>query len=406
MGRFLGIAAFVLIASGGAYLVGVRQGKNVRLETTTDEFIEAQFRSVTAQGTLQPSSGIINIIAIPGDEITDMLVAAGDPVKPDQPLIRFKSHEIRLLERDLASARLEEAKKRIEIEQQVANSKLKGAELSAAEAALKQQDLVRQDAGLALLRKQADQAQRSLDRLDSLAKDPVTKNVVSGSVLEKQALLVEKLQSDVEHAEGALESAKKGFELAVEAADSQLKAAQLSADSVTKVSPLSALQAAVDLAELNLQSTEIKAPRLSTSENATSNIKVLRVLAQKGERVGNMPLMQLGDVDRMECVAEVYEANLPRIKKGQTAILNSGAFKEPLRGVVTEVGQVIGRPSLPNPNPLSRQDIRTAEVIIELDQASSQHAASYINLQVEVEFDIEESAEVEAPTDDAPSDSP
>lgn len=386
MGRILGIAALLVLASSSAYLWGVHQGKSVGPVDVPDTSFPEAPRMVAAQGKLVPRRGLLTLGATPGDQIEKVLVQVGDPVSPGQPLIRMKSHRVRQLELELAESRLEEARKRIEIEQQVADSKWTAAKFSVSEAELKRQELDQQQANLDLLEKQLSQQEKQLERLQDLSADPVTTDVVSEADIEKQTLLVEKLQSDMAQGQAALSSARQGYELAVQAAEAQLSAAKFGAESVKLASPLVALQKAVDLAQLNLNNSTIHAPEVSPADGDTLDLRVLRMLANEGDQVGNMPLVQLGDVSEMVCVAEVYEGNLALVRLAQPATISSAALAEPLRGTVVEIGKVIGRPSLPNPNPLSRQDIRTAEITILLDSESAAQAAELINLQVDVEL--------------------
>ena len=51
---------------------------------------------------------------------------------------------------------------------------------------------------------------------------------------------------------------------------------------------------------------------------------------------------------------------------------------------MVEVGRLIGAPALRDPNPLAQTDRRTARVRIALDEASSEIARRFVQLQVNV----------------------
>jgi HlyD family secretion protein len=116
-----------------------------------------------------------------------------------------------------------------------------------------------------------------------------------------------------------------------------------------------------------------------------------------------MPIMQLGDLSEMVCIAEVYEADIQELVVNQKVTLRSPAFsgafangpvdsKTPQRtggieGRVTRIGNLIASPGLANRNPLAPADRSVVEVRIAItDQAAIAHAAKRVGLQVTVEF--------------------
>jgi HlyD family secretion protein len=127
---------------------------------------------------------------------------------------------------------------------------------------------------------------------------------------------------------------------------------------------------------------------------------VLELFARQGERVANAPILQLGDLSQMVCVAEVHEANLKDLEVTTVAdsaadgklvpardygvTIRSAALEQDLRGKVVEVGRLIGVPALRDPNPLAQSDRRTVRVRIELDEASTAIARRFVQLQVNV----------------------
>ena len=117
---------------------------------------------------------------------------------------------------------------------------------------------------------------------------------------------------------------------------------------------------------------------------------ILEVYARQGERVANTPILQLGDLRQMVCVAEVHEENLKDLEvktvpdsaddgklvpaRDYAVTIRSAALEQDLHGKVVEIGRLIGAPALRDPNPLAQTDRRTVRVRIELDEASTEIA--------------------------------
>jgi len=76
--------------------------------------------------------------------------------------------------------------------------------------------------------------------------------------------------------------------------------------------------------------------------------------------------------------------DLQRVAIGANATITSAALPKPLRGKVKSISQLIGSPRLPTLNPMARVDWRSAQVIIEIDDASNAEAAQRIHLQVDI----------------------
>jgi HlyD family secretion protein len=112
--------------------------------------------------------------------------------------------------------------------------------------------------------------------------------------------------------------------------------------------------------------------------------RVIEVHAREGERVGPDGIMELGRVDEMYAIAEVYETDIPRVRLGQRAIVTSPALDAPLSGAVDWISLTVGRLEDLDTEPSARTDARIVEVEVRLDDSST--AGRFTNLQVEVEF--------------------
>ncbi len=110
--------------------------------------------------------------------------------------------------------------------------------------------------------------------------------------------------------------------------------------------------------------------------------QVLEVRARPGERVGADGIVELGDVDRMYALAEVYETDITRVRTGQRATVTSAALPQPLQGTVERIGLKIGMLDLLDTDPAARTDARIVPVEIRRDDSG--RVAALTNLQVEV----------------------
>ncbi len=110
--------------------------------------------------------------------------------------------------------------------------------------------------------------------------------------------------------------------------------------------------------------------------------RVLAVHARAGERVGADGIAELGRVDAMYAVAEVYETDVGRVRVGQRATVTSAAFAGELGGVVERVGMLVGKDDVLDVDPVADADTRVVEVEVRLDDGA--RVAGLTRLQVEV----------------------
>jgi len=112
---------------------------------------------------------------------------------------------------------------------------------------------------------------------------------------------------------------------------------------------------------------------------------VLKIIAHPGEFVGAEGLLELGRVDRMYAVAEVYETDIKRVRTGQTATISSTALPHDLTGKVELIRNKVRKQDVIGTDPAAAKDARIIEVEILLD--NSEAAATLTNLQVEIIID-------------------
>lgn len=169
-------------------------------------------------------------------------------------------------------------------------------------------------------------------------------------------------------------SSKEEFEAAhADAISARANCAAAEAEAVASESAVEVAEAALRKARVDLRRTEIRAP---------SRGRIVEILARPGELVTSRGALELGRVDRMYAIAEVYETDARRVRKGQTATVTSSALDEPLTGVVEHVRLKVRKNDEIDTDPAARKDARIVEVEVLLDDPEP--AARFTNLQVVV----------------------
>jgi HlyD family secretion protein len=109
---------------------------------------------------------------------------------------------------------------------------------------------------------------------------------------------------------------------------------------------------------------------------------VLHILRRPGELLGEHGLLEMGAVERMYAIAEVYETDIRQVQTGQRATIRSPALVEDLSGTVRRIRQMVAKQDEIGTDPAARKDARIVEVFIELED--SRPAQSLTNLQVDI----------------------
>lgn len=109
---------------------------------------------------------------------------------------------------------------------------------------------------------------------------------------------------------------------------------------------------------------------------------VLTIHVRPGEKPGTRGILNLGDIDRMTVEVEVYQNQIGLVSPGDRVEVVAEALPRPLEGRVSRIGLEVGRQVLTDPNPAANTDARVVKVYVDLDQASSEMARRFTNLQV------------------------
>lgn len=134
------------------------------------------------------------------------------------------------------------------------------------------------------------------------------------------------------------------------------------------------------IAEAELGNTLITAPITGT---------IVKIFARPGERIGDNGLLQIADLSQLDVVAEVYEAELPQVKIGQTGCITAPGFKRSYRAEVRELGFLVRKNDVNDTDPLADRDNRIIEVRLTLEPEAIAELRHQIFRQVKVRISRE-----------------
>ena len=381
------LAAFSCVVSGWcAHLVALQLGWAERPTADIPPQGSQAARSASGQlgqetvvglGRIEPADGVIDMGAMMGDRLGRLLVEEGAQVKKGTRLAELESRELRNLELEAATTQFQQAQGRLEAELRLADVKIRGAELGVKKAQAAELAANAQDKKIKLLEVTLALAKKDQERISGLSKDLVT-----DQERERQALQVRQAESELESARAMLEQLRDTNHLSLEAANLDLTAAKDAKEQLSFAIPVKSLEVNRRLAAAQFQRTEV---------TASCDGTILKIYARPGETIGNKPILQIADLQKMVVVVEVYENEIKHVRLGQKASVTSKAFAAPydqngLQGKVTRIGRMINAPMLRSVDPFAPADRHVVEVRVELDDEGSRQTATLSNLQVDVRF--------------------
>ena len=378
-------------------------------------------RSIYALGQLEPASGIIAVSAIPGERLMalDPDVAENQRVPANGILGLLASYDVGKAQLAALVKKKELSGKNRTHQVEVAKAQKSQAEASLAQAQAKLTELELQSEKLQPLDTAGMLAIEEYARLEALrSSDP---ELVTEHQLRKRENEMHTALADFKIAHDSYASAKEAADKTVAAAEANIRVAELTLEQLGEGLEEQAVAQEIDIAQETLKRSvlvssdvapetldnvlEIKteADHKADSEDSHGRWTVLKIFLRPGEFVSQMPIMQLGDLSKMVCVAEVYEADVKDLHIGQTAVIRSPAFSGKfadgvdaetnkrtggMKGHIESIGGLIGSPGLANRNPLAPADRSVVEVRVAIDDPEATiEAARRVGLQVTVEFD-------------------
>ncbi|WLD15268.1 hypothetical protein [Planctellipticum variicoloris] len=301
---------------------------------------------VHALGRLEPAGTVLSLSPPSGNEgarVERMLVAEGDDVPADFVVATLDNADRRRAALAEAEARLDAAKAR----------------LNQTRAGAKEGDIAAQRYAVDVVVEQIKVAQRELKR----ARELHAKNVLTIEDLDNKQWAVDRAELEHRRAQELLKSVSEVREIDVRVAEQDVATAL----------------AAVQRAQSELDASEVR---------TRSAGRILKIHTHQGERIGDQGLLEIGDVLHMEAVAEIFEADVFRVRPGQVALVKLDCANEELRGEVAEVGHLVARKAVLSNDPVSDTDARVVEVRIRLNPEDCERVARLSNARVEVQIEL------------------
>ena len=108
----------------------------------------------------------------------------------------------------------------------------------------------------------------------------------------------------------------------------------------------------------------------------------------EGERAGGEGVLQVGSVQRMEALIEVYESDISRVFLGQNVSLTSenGGFSGRLKGRVNQISPRVSQRVVLATDPTGDADARIVEVRVILDPSSALLVHRFTGMKVIARF--------------------
>ena len=354
-------------------------------------------RRVVALGRLEPAGGVISISALPGERLQSFAdgVEEGATVAAGAVLARVSSFDLRQTQLEAVDVKLQLAKKQRAYEEAAAEAQLEQAVAAKAQAEAKREEAAAQRHKLQNLGEAAAIAAEDYQRLAELQEsDP---ELVTDHQLRRQRNLSDRAAKEFEAASATFPPALAAADRAVEAAEANVKLARHHRELSQNVDQTLALDMERKVAVETREQSVLRAPQV---EGGSTQFTILRILMQPGEFVAQIPILEIGDLSRMVCVAEVYEADAKELSVGQRATIRSPAFAGKyangdiggaggIAGKIVRIGTMVSSPGLTNRNPLAPSDRSVVEAVIEIDPAdkgATLEAARRVGLQATVEF--------------------
>jgi len=328
---------------------------------------------VGALGRIEPCSEVIDIDTSMGDRIERIAVLEGQHVAAGDELVVLDGHDQAVAEREEVAALLEEARDRLTTTRAQGEAAIAAAAIELRTVQnLKPIQIESQKTKVRSLEAEAGNAAAEFARATQLLRA----NAITQEEFDRRKFENVRQQESLAGARLSLAEMEADFDCSLDAARAALDEARTVMEQSLAVIPVRSLERKLVLGDERVRRTIIRAPISG---------RVLKIRAHVGERLGNRPLMQLGDTSEMHAVAEVYETDIARVRVGQRASVSSASLGGSIAGAVVRVGSIIYKNDVLNVDPAADADARVVEVRIKLDEP--ERVADLTNLQVDVLID-------------------
>jgi HlyD family secretion protein len=386
-GRWAIIAAVIaaLALSGAALQYVFHFQRSSSAPSSNLAKVTPSIRAVSALGHLRPEGEVIYLSApsalngLGASRVALLLVKEGDKVKTGQAIaildnyenlkasLQLAQEQVKVAQADLAKVKA--GAKTGELEAQKATIARLEVEL--------QGQLSAQDKTIARLEAELNNGQTEYQRYRELFQN----GAVTASQLDSKQLTMTTAQEQLNEAKVNRNRIEATFQ-------EQIKAAQATLNQIAEIRPTDVQAAQAEIGRAIANVTKAKADLDLAYIRAPIDGQILKINTRPGEVVGNKGIVALGQTDRMNVVAEVYELDVSKVRTGQKATITSNAFSGNLHGTVTQIGLQVNPQDILSTDPTADVNRRIVEVKIRLNSTDTQRVSAFTNLQVNVRIDI------------------
>jgi HlyD family secretion protein len=380
--RLWGTLAIAATLSGvGAYTLW-RFQPSQSVQAPTTEVSPPKIKTVTALGRLEPKGTVIKLsapTASNGNRVDQLLVKENARVRAGQVIALLDNH-------DRLQAALEKAKEDVHVAQAklaITKAGAKSGEIEAQRAEIarleaeRRGDVAEKASTIGRLEAQLRNAEAEYKRYQALYQQ----GAISASEQDSRRLTLETAKKSLQESQAQLNRTQSTRPPELNKARATLsKIAEVrSVDVEADRAEVNQAIAAMKQAQAELKQAEVRSPM---------DGEVLYIHTYSGELISSDGIVEIGQTKRMQAVAEVYQSDVSKVHPGQKVRVTSDSISGALQGTVERVGSQIRRQTMINTDPSTNIDSRVVEVHVSLDNASSQRAAKFTNLQVTVGIEL------------------
>ncbi len=200
-------------------------------------------------------------------------------------------------------------------------------------------------------------------------------------------------REEFDKANSALVLSRAQLENTTSTLQAQFAKEQSNLERLQEVRPVDIEIAKAQLEQALIQVEQRKAELDNTQVRVPVAGQILRINTRVGEQVNTEEgIAELGRTNQMYAIAEIYETDIGKVRRGQQATIVSeyGGFKGEIRGLVDRIGLQIGKSRLNQDknNPTTDVNARVVEVKIRLDPEDSPKVAALTGMQVRIKINV------------------
>ncbi len=372
-----GLTAAGVLLTGSVAYHGIEQFRLPANKIPVSNEVSA-VQPITALGRLEPEQEVIKVsvpAALNNDRVAQLLVKRGDRVKAGQIIAVMDSSD------NLQQALLE-AQEQVGVAQ---------AKLAQVRAGAKSGEIAAQQAQITRFRSEL-QGEIATKQAEIRRRQSEVKNAKAEyeryQFLEQQGAIstsqFDQKRLTLETAQAQLNEAQSNQNLQSGSLRAQIREAQATHDQIVEVRPVDVQAAQTDVARAVAAAKRVEVELNQASIRAPMAGQILEIYTKPGEVVGDNGIIELGQTDQMEAVAEVYQSDIGKIRPGQAAIVTGESFSQELRGTVREIGLRVNQQEVNSNQAGENLDQRVVKVRIRLNSGDSKRVAGLTNLQVQV----------------------